>query len=191
MFGIDQKLKEVEALMEKALQPRYDLQIIIRPDDGSATKDLVLIDDDGNNRCYIGKLNNDYGVWISRRGYDVTNVPNPKFYSFTGSLLTPRLKYQGIVTADFEYNVGALNTYSKVITIPKDSPDERIILTGFQKKIISLNYFFNQKVCNLFNLSGWIAHQGLPEPGGPELTSDNDFDYFTFIFFPTSYPHIF
>lgn len=138
--SLSSQLENIELLLFEAMKPLYALDIVVKPDDETATQEIRMYDDDANNRLVIGKLIlnavADYGIWISRRGYNVKDITDPKFFSFTGSALTPKLKYSGVTAMTY----GGINGdgWTKTIVANKDFIDENLIILGFFK-----SYFAN------------------------------------------------
>lgn len=141
MPNIGGLIARVEKSVQQALKPTYTLDVIVKPDNPEAVTEVLLVDSDGNNRMLIGKRGNDYGIWISRRGFPLTDTLNTKYLSFTGSLLTPKLKSGAVIPMDLTSDnsptnkVWERNQYSPSlgIQIYKDYPDEKITLVGFYR----------------------------------------------------------
>lgn len=144
MPSLYSEIRSLSRLIQKALMPTYTINIEIRPDDPNACTGLEMIDDDGNVRFLAGKRGNDYGAWISRRGFPLTENLNTKYLSWTGSLLTPKIKYAGITNMvyDGEYQnaIGSYKYWKRdeyttpgSLVFSKDYIDENLNLVGFYK----------------------------------------------------------
>jgi hypothetical protein len=126
-----------------------------------------MVDDEGRKRVYIGKLNNDFGIWISKRGYDVTQITQSRYFSFTASALTPRIKYSGIVSPSY---VGIADIYKKRFTqtlnFVKHYPDEKLLLFGYFEEYRNLPGPTQKVIHDLFNPLRSFDGQGPPAYGG-------------------------
>jgi hypothetical protein len=110
-----------------------------------------MVDDEGRKRVYIGKLNNDFGIWISKRGYDVTQITQPKYFSFTASALTPRIKYQGVVTPTYEELLYDGKKYTQSFSFLKNYPDEKLLLFGYFEEYRNLPGHLQKVIHDLLN----------------------------------------
>lgn len=100
----------------------------------------------------------EYGIWVSRKGFTAAPAvgTNPKYLSFTGSLLTPKLKSSAIVAMDFVSTSIGRDTWNKLFTVTKTYVDENISIVGFYALYIGSTVTKRVSLQNPFEANSFI-----------------------------------
>lgn len=73
----------------------------------------------------------EFGIFVTRRGFNASTALNPKYFSFTGSYLTPRIRYGASVAMTLVGTTGTSKSWSKQLILNKDSTSQELILNGY------------------------------------------------------------